>query len=341
MSDSERNGLGVVIPTLGRPILAQTLESLAASEGAASLSVIIAGMIPDEALAARVRELGRHFQRFELLPLAFETGDSSRKKTAGLEALQTDIVAFLDDDVVVSPDWPARMLEAFDDAQVGMASAPSLVPDDLALMPRLAGLALTSRAAGYVSDRYRMGAAGLREIRWSRIIGCNMAFRRSVLVKLGGFDPRFWPGEEMVAAFGVARAGHKIVFQPSAWVRHYPRATLRGFLRQIYGYGATRIRLIRAGLECEPTTLAPAVMIAGALILGAAACCSSVAASVLAAVAALYLLAVLVLSAEMLWITRRPSDALLFAVIPLMHAVYGLGQWYEFLRPGRDLSGRV
>jgi cellulose synthase/poly-beta-1,6-N-acetylglucosamine synthase-like glycosyltransferase len=334
-------GLSVAIPTLGRPILEQTLGSLARAAGAESLEVLVVGRIPDEGLAGRVRDLGRRFRRFEHFPLAFETGDSSRKKNAGLEAARTGVVAFLDDDVVVSPDWPLRILEPFADPAVGMVSGPSLVPDDLPLMPRLAGLALASRAAGYVSERYRLGAAGARDIRWSRIIGCNMAFRRSVLAGLGGFDPRFWPGEEMVAAFGVAKQGRRIVFQSAAWVHHYPRATLAGFVRQIHGYGATRIRLIRAGLECEPTTLAPAVMVAGALVLAAAACWSGLAARVLAAAVALYLLAAIGLMLEMVFRTRRPADVLLLALIPVMHLVYGLAEWREFLRPNQDLSGRV
>ena len=48
----------------------------------------------------------------------------------------------------------------------------------------------------------------------------------------------------------------------------------------------------------------------------------------------------LVLSTTLLTVfrTRRPSDLALLAVIPLMHLSYGLGQWTELFRPGRDFS---
>ena len=208
-------------------------------------------------------------------------------------------------------------------------------------MPWLSGMTLASWAAGYVAERYRKGAGGLRDIRWSRIIGCNMAFRKAALMAQNGFDPRFWPGEEMVAAFNTARQGYRIVFQPEACVYHYPRASLRGFIRQIHGYGATRIRLIRKGLDFEPTTLLPAVLVLGAAALGLGAMVSHKAMWLLLAAFSLYMLADAMITLEILLRTRRPASLLVFFTVPIMHIAYGLAEWSEVIRPNRDLSGRV
>ena len=48
----------------------------------------------------------------------------------------------------------------------------------------MAGLALASRAAGYVADRYRQGEDEVRPINWSRIIGCNAAYRRNMSLNI-------------------------------------------------------------------------------------------------------------------------------------------------------------
>ena len=144
--------LSVVIPTMGRDILIRTLESLAASEGFAGIEVIVAGRVPDAEVAARLKEYcGRH-GNVRHLDIQFETGDSSRKKNEGAAAARAPLIAFLDDDVVVAPDWPKRISEPFADAQVGLASGPSLVPEDINRIGRLAGLVLSSRAAGYVAE---------------------------------------------------------------------------------------------------------------------------------------------------------------------------------------------
>lgn len=330
--------LSVVIATLGRDTLVPTLRSLLACRGGETLEIVVVGTIADPAMAADLRRLAEAHPNLRHLPLSFASGDSSNKKNAGFRESSAEIVAFIDDDVVVAPDWPARVLEAFADPEVGMVSGPSLVPANLPLMARLAGCALSSGAAGYVAGRYLRDGGGPRRIRWSGIIGCNMAFRREVLAMAGTFDPRFWPGEEMIAAATVARLGHAIVFAPDAWLEHYPRSSLRGFVVQIYKYGATRIRLIRAGAGFEPTTLLPAILVLSLVVLGIGACFSRWAAWLLAAEVAAYLVAVLAVTVALVARTRRAADALVFLLVPVMHVSYGVAQWVEFLVPDRDLS---
>lgn len=340
MPEASTTTLSVVIPTLGRPILVDTLKSLLAAQGVDRIEIIVAGKIADAAVAAQVRSLCEQHPRIRHLEVAFASGDSSRKKNAGAEVSLAPLVAFIDDDVIVAKDWPLRIVEPFSDPAVGLVSGPSLVPDDLPLMARLAGVTLASKAAGYVAQRYVQGQPSAREVRWSFLIGCNMAFRKSVLDSLGGFDPAFWPGEEMIASFRATRDGHKLVFHPQAYLYHYPRASLRGYLKQIYGYGATRIRLLRAGVEFEPTTLIPALWVLSLVVLGAGApwCCYCV--WLLVAGLAVYLLAALAITADKVRETRKWRDVLMFPLVPLTHLSYGIAEWVEIFRPGRDLSVR-
>ncbi len=330
--------LSVVIPTLGRAILVQTLESLARCTDMAQLEIIVAGNIPDPAVAAAVASLQAAHPQIQHLPISFAKGDSSEKKNAGWRAARAGLVAFLDDDVIVQPDWPQRMLEPFREARVGLVSGPSLVPEALPRMARLAGLTLASKAAGYVAARYTAGHPDNFDAKWSNLIGCNMAFRKDVLAALGGFDVAFWPGEEMLAAFRATQAGHTLVFVPRAALQHFPRATFAGFLRQMYGYGATRIRLIRAGVENEWTTLVPAAWVASLVVLGLAALVTKWALWLLGLNLAFYLLAAFAIMLIKLRETKRVGDALLFFLIPCMHLAYGWAEWVEYFRPNADLS---
>jgi len=330
--------LTVVIPTLGRPILIDTLKSLVACASPPELDIIVAGRILDKQVAGAFERLQAEWPQIRHLSVAFESGDSSRKKNAGLHAARSEIVAFLDDDVVVAKDWPAQISSPFGDPAVGLVSGPSLVPEDLPLVARLAGLALASKAAGYVAERYLTGESGPREVRWSRLIGCNMAYRRSVIESIGGFNPQFWPGEEMLAAYQATRQGQKLVFNPAAFVYHFPRCSLSGFIRQIYTYGATRVRLMRAGVEVEVTTMLPAVWVLSLAALGVPAAWSPLAAWLLLADLGLYAVSDLAVTLMKVRETGRFSDGLLFFLIPVMHFSYGLGQWIEVFRPDKDFS---
>jgi hypothetical protein len=74
--------------------------------------------------------------------------------------------------------------------------------------------------------------------RAEHVPGCNMAFRRSALQALGGFDPVFTSaGDDVDVCWKLLDRGEQIGFAPAAQVRHHRRATVSGFLRQQRGYG--------------------------------------------------------------------------------------------------------
>lgn len=330
--------LSVVIPTMGRAILFKTLDSLRACAGADEIEIIIAGLIPEGPVLDRVRELAATDPRVQHLPVRYPKGDASEKRNAGLRASRASIVAFIDDDVYVPPHWITRVLEAFEPPEVGMVSGPSLVPTDISLLARLAGLALSSRAAGYVAHRYIKGKSAAQRVKWSRTIGCNMIFRRGAIEALKGFDPDFYPGEEMIAAHGTSRQGLALVFDSEAYVYHYPKTTFRGFWRQIFRYGATRIRLMRAGLDVEWTPMVPAVWVASLLVCGLGALLHTGFAWLLALNLLAYTAVSLWIALEVFIQTRRVSDLLLIPIQPFMHLAYGVGIWVEVFRPDKDLS---
>ena len=102
--------LSVVIPTLGRTLLVGTVKSLVAAKGFDRIEVIVSGRIPDASVLAEIEALCSRHPQIRHLPISFEVGDSSEKKNAGMRESRADLVAFLDDDVVVAPDWPERMI---------------------------------------------------------------------------------------------------------------------------------------------------------------------------------------------------------------------------------------
>ncbi len=334
----EKPRLSVVIPTLGRPIVVSTIRSVLSSRGADQMELLLVGDLHDVDVYAQVKGFEREYPHFRHIPARYPTGDSSRKKNRGAEESLADLVAFLDDDVVIAEDWSAHLVRAFDDEQVGLVSGPSLIPEAINTIGRLAGLALSSRAAGYVAARYQGSQDEPRQIKWSGIIGCNMVYRKNIFHEMGQFDPEFWPGEEMIAAHRTQRLGYKIIFVPRAYAYHYPRQNLTRFAKQIVGYGATRIRLIRAGVEFEWSTIVPMVWVLSLLILGIGAFFSIWLLWLLLLNLGMYALVDAAITLEMAAKSGKVRDLWLFLLIPLMHGCYGMGEWIELFTPNRDLS---
>ena len=70
-----------------------------------------------------------------------------------------------------------------------------------------------------------------------------MAFRREVFDQLGGFDPALGAGticrggDDLDFLFRVIKAGHALIYEPRALVRHRHRSELAELQRQIADHG--------------------------------------------------------------------------------------------------------
>jgi hypothetical protein len=70
------------------------------------------------------------------------------------------------------------------------------------------------------------------------IPGCNMAFRKSCLEAVGGFDPQFRvAGDDVDLCWRIQERGWTLGFSPGAMVWHHRRNSVRAYWRQQLGYG--------------------------------------------------------------------------------------------------------
>jgi hypothetical protein len=78
------------------------------------------------------------------------------------------------------------------------------------------------------------------------IPGCNMAFRKSCLEAIGGFDPQFrTAGDDVDVCWRLQERGWTLGFHPAAMVWHHRRNSLRTYWRQQIGYGRAEAMLER------------------------------------------------------------------------------------------------
>ncbi|HEX2236368.1 MAG TPA: glycosyltransferase, partial [Actinomycetota bacterium] len=181
----------VVIPSALRPSLAWLLASLGRCEEPLPRAVIVAadahGHLPEipAALADRVR-LVRGARR----------GPAAARNAGWRAAAGAAWVAFLDDDVVVPPDWTRRLVA--DLARLDGAVAGSQ------------GRVRVPLPEGRRPTDWERNVAGLANARWAT---ADMAYRRSPLRLVGGFDESFPRAyrEDADVALRLLGAGFRLV----------------------------------------------------------------------------------------------------------------------------------
>src|SRR5256886_11749449 len=74
--------------------------------------------------------------------------------------------------------------------------------------------------------------------------GCNMAFQKSCLDAIDGFDPQFrTAGDDVDVCWRLQERGWTLGFHPAAMVWHHRRNSLRTYWRQQIGYGPAEAML--------------------------------------------------------------------------------------------------
>jgi GT2 family glycosyltransferase len=172
----------------------------------------------------------------------------SAARNAGLAASENELIAFVDDDVVVDRAWMSRAAAAFERSDqiagvTGLILPLELESDSQLLLERFMtlGKGFTPRIFHlpeswdeYPLLPYTPGVVGS---------GANTFLRADVARQLGGFDATLGTGtpasggEDLDLYIRLLREGHAIAYEPTAIVWHPHPGAPAELRRQVYRYG--------------------------------------------------------------------------------------------------------
>ena len=162
----------------------------------------------------------------------------SNARNTGWQAAHGDIVAYIDDDAYPDPHWLHYLASAFLNTMNTTHAAvggPNIAPPTDGPIAECVAHAPGGPTHVLLSDREA-----------EHIPGCNMAFRRSCLEAIGGFDPQFRvAGDDVDVCWRLQQEGWTLGFNPAAVVWHHRRNSVRAYLRQQKGYGKAEALLER------------------------------------------------------------------------------------------------
>lgn len=186
-------------------------------------------------------------ERFDGIRYVFEpkAGLDFARNTA-LHVATGELIAYLDDDVVVDRNWLQ-----------GLAKACRENPGAGGFTGLVLPFRLDTEAQIYFERRGGFGRGFYRnEFRNTRFdnplhpvgtgvlgAGCNMAFERELLIRLGGFDEALDTGAPLPGGgdldifYRVLRSGRPMIYEPQCAVYHEHRETIAQLRRQYWSWG--------------------------------------------------------------------------------------------------------
>jgi GT2 family glycosyltransferase len=179
----------------------------------------------------------------------FERGLSGSRNT-GIELARGDVIAFMDDDAVASSDWLERLAGSFGLPDV-MGAGGSIIPRWDNGRPRW----FPDEFDWVVGCTYRGMPQKTSPVR--NLIGCNMALRREVFEKVGGFQahmgrigklPVGCEETELCIRAQQQWPDARMIYDPAATVSHRvraERATWRYFRLRCFSEGISKLHVSR------------------------------------------------------------------------------------------------
>lgn len=179
--------------------------------------IIVVDASPDDR-TARLLEDG--FPRVTLLRNELGPGTMPESRQIGFAASTGDVVAFIDDDAFVDPDWLEELTRPYEDpavVAVGGRALNGIDGEETEGLGDIGRLLPNGRLTG------NFAADPGRTIEVDHLLGANMSFRRSALEAIGGIRGNY-PGtclcEESDISLRLGQAGGTLIFAPRAIVRH-------------------------------------------------------------------------------------------------------------------------
>lgn len=251
--------LSVIIPTRNRAeSLRLTLQSLQSQILPVDLFEVL---VVDNGSMDNTREICASFKNTirHLRYFFEETPGLHVGRHLGMEMAKSDILVFVDDDIVAAQGWLQAIVSTFSDPAVQLVGGPS-VPLYEQAPPEWMEAFWTRTADGKnICGYLSLLDFGDKEceIDPALIWGLNYSIRKGTLIELGGFHPDGFPWElrrfrgdgETALSVEAKRRGLKALYQPGARVHHKipaNRMTVEYFERRAFLQGIsdsfTRLR---------------------------------------------------------------------------------------------------
>jgi cellulose synthase/poly-beta-1,6-N-acetylglucosamine synthase-like glycosyltransferase len=158
------------------------------------------------------------------------------KRNIGVKNSSGEFCAFIDNDAYPRSDWLTNAVKCFENPEVGGVGGPGLTPEADGFMQKAGGYVLSSFMVGNLSSRYKTKSC----FESDDIHSCNFIARKTVIEAAGGWNEKYWPGEDTLICLAIKKMGKKLVESSDVVVYHHRRPLFSPHLKQVSRFGEHR-----------------------------------------------------------------------------------------------------
>ena len=129
------------------------------------------------------------------------------KRNIGVENSRGEFCAFIDNDAYPRSDWLTNAVKYLENPEVAGVGGPGLTPETDGLMQEAGGYVLSSFMVGNLSNRYKTKCS----FESDDIHSCNFVARKTVVEEAGGWNEKYWPGEDTLMCLAIKKSGKKLI----------------------------------------------------------------------------------------------------------------------------------
>lgn len=259
--------ISIIIPTRNRAAyLADTLSSLDDTSGTTSAEILVV----DNGSTDNTRDVVSRFSQKSSFPVRYEyeaTPGLHVGRNLGAQLAHGEILAYLDDDVFVSPTWLSGIQDAFAQyPDLALLGGPCIPHWESQPPQWILDLKSSTSDGGWL-----LSQLSLLDLKYNKpapcspwhIFGCNFILRKDILFKAGGFHPDGMPedllryrgdGESYISQY-VIDNNLSAVYHPDCKVEH--RVSEKRLTKEYIDHIAVRIIYSQAYTLCRKTGFAP------------------------------------------------------------------------------------
>ncbi|MFA5338088.1 MAG: glycosyltransferase [Candidatus Omnitrophota bacterium] len=146
------------------------------------------------------------------------TQNAAHARNEGIRNAAGEIIISCDDDIMIKPDFIENHVKNYKEQRVGAVSGRVLCANDLPVS-KIKKVGKIRRYDGKIISNFN--ADFKTEV--EHAYGCNVSFRKELLMRTGGYDERLIGTssfDDADVSFKIRELGYKIVFEPEAEAIH-------------------------------------------------------------------------------------------------------------------------
>ena len=190
------------------------------------------------------------------------------KRNLAMRSAKGEVFAFIDSDAYPRQDWLKNAVRRLGEADA--VGGPAVTPPSDSFAQTAGGCVLSSPLMGGLSSRYKPSPDSSSV---DLLHSVNFVVKRGVIEGVGGWDERYWPGEDTLLCAKLRAEGKRLLHAGDVVVYHHRRPLFRAHAKQVGAYGLYRGYFARKYGDgfVRPIYFAPAALVAY-LVAGAASC---------------------------------------------------------------------